>query len=295
VAATNPWAKKKASTLRYDGPKQKPDPFSRFSVAPGALTVINNFRARLAAQEGLNANGKIPARYVGDLQTELAPYIEIPGLLKDERAVREYRQHARDNNMLTVDEAKDLVDHSVDYVTSIPVDKRDLQTKDPSELLKEYVDEQGEKYESLPDNTVLTPFLVNVSWTFDEVRKSTGGRKSPRVKYSIEGTFYATSEEEAIAVGQQFINNYVRPSVVGGGSQVIDGSNEGPQGKPDGDPAIGSQQIDGPSITKKQAEDMDFDPNFRAFFTRRTGKTSDDQNFRDPFYKCKIIKGQYVI
>lgn len=297
MASTNPWAKKKARTLRYDSPKQKPDPFSRFSVAPGALAVRNSFMARLREQGKIEEGQKIPAAYRNDFWVELAPFIETPGLegMKDEKSARVYRQRARDNQMLTVDEANDLVDHSIDYVTSVPVDERSLQTKDPSELVKEYIDEQKKTFESLPDNAVLIPFLVNVSWHFDESKTSSGGRKSPRAKYSIEGTFYATDEQDAIAIGQQFINTYVLASVTGPGSHLIDLSNEGPQGVANAEQAIGSQRIDGPSVTKKQAEDMEFDPNFRAFFTRKSGKTSDDQNFKDPYYRCRIVKGQYVI
>ena len=294
MAVSNPWQKRATHAPRYE--KMKPDPFARFSKTPGALATLNTFRSKLVSQGDMREGALIPARFKNDALAVIAPYVESTGLgeLKDEASVRLYRKRASDNNMLTVDEAESLVEHSLDKVMRGPRVKGTaaLEVKDASDVRREYLDDVAKAYDERPGTTQFIPFLVNITWSFIS-EKVEGRRKSPGVDYSVEGVFYAVKEEEAIAAGQQFINNYIRPAVSGGGDRVIDASQEGPDGHAAATSIIGAEAIEGAALTKAQVEEMAFDPQVRAFFTSLSGKVSIDQNFRDPGYRYRIVKGSF--
>lgn len=296
MAVANPWMRKSAHAPRHE--KMKPDPFARFSKTPGALATLNTFRAKLVAQGDMREGALIPARFKNDALAVVAPYVESAGLgeLKDEASVRLYHKRANDNGMLTVDESKSLVEHSLDKVVHGPrvEGTTALEVKDASDVRREYMDDVAKAYDERPGTTQFIPFLVNITWSFiSEKEKVKGRRKSPAVDYSVEGVFYAVTEGEAIAAGQQFINYYIRPAVSGGGDRVIDASQDGPDGHAAATSIIGAEAMEGAALTKSQVEEMAFDPQIRAFFTSPSGKVSVDQNFSDHGYRYRIVRGSY--
>ena len=300
MAATNPWGKRTARAPRHEAPRQAPDPFARFSKSPTSLATIDNFRNRLATQGKLNPNGKIPAAYRTELLASLASVdlIESPSLedLKDDAHLISYKRRADSLNKLTEAEAISLVDHSIDQVVTGQGVGPAIRGNDISDLESEYLKDKENEYEALPGTAQLQPYLVNVSWHYDIGAKQQGKRKSPPVVYSIEGVFYATSEEEAIVAGHRFIVDHIRPAV-SGRDGILDMANDAPEGTASSGSlmeAVGAQTREGLTVTKKQAEDEAFDPAIRAFF-RRGSRESLDENYRDPGIKYRIVKGHYEV
>jgi hypothetical protein len=294
LAARNPWAKRGAGMPQYEAPKRPVDPMARFAKAPNALARMESFRGRLKQQGRLLENGKIPSQYRKDLLAELADFEEAPREfdLQDEAHIIAYRRRASENGKLTIDEIVSLVDHTVDPAGYQETKDR-AGVKDFDDIKKE-LRERGGIYGDAPGAFTLSPFLVNVTWTYEGGRG--GGRKSPDVIYSIEGVFYGMDEEEVMVAGQDFINTYVRPAVFGGGNSVIDGAVDAPSGTATVKNVIesaGAEATDGAQITKDDARDRAFNPNVKAFFLRRNGKISLDENFKDPGYRYRITKEKY--
>jgi hypothetical protein len=296
MSSKNPWQKRTSGMPRYDKPREI-DPFARFSKMPNSLLVVDNFRRTLVNQGIIDSERKIPAKYRNDLIANLAPLEEPTSLddLKDDRSVIAYKKRAVEHGRLTRDELISLVEHSIDNVVYGKAEGAPISGKDITDLRNEFLDKEGEKYDKTPDAAMLQPVLVNVSWTYESTGEGT--RKSPSVVYSIEGVFYGVDEEDVLVAAHEFLVNHIRPAVSGGGDRVIDMSQN-----PDGDAdkktlmeSAGAEIAEGGGVSKGDAREMIFDPQVRAFYTRKNGKVSMDDSFRDPGIRYRIVKGRFEI
>ena len=289
MSVKNPWNKRTARTPRYDKPGG--DPFARFSKTPTALATVESFKARLAIV------GRVPAMYRKDLITELAFLEESPRLddLKDEAHQIAYRKRAAENGRLTRDELISLVDVSVDQG---PVGEKvgpAIAGEDVADQRARELEGFGAGFGSVPDNAMMKPFVVNLSWSFEPQQGRGRGRRSPRVKYFVEGIFYGLDEESVLLAAHEFLVNHIRPAIQGGGDRVIELSDN-----PDGTVGIvhetaGIEGMEGGVISKAQAREEIFDPHVEAYYQSATNKITKDKNFYNPQYRYRIVNGRYEL
>jgi len=249
--------KQKTTAPRYEKPPA--DPFERrlerrFSIHPKVVDAVQSFEQRVKSAGG----GRISPQDYNDV---LEPFV-LRRKLGETNDV--YKERALQSGLMTDVEVEWLVRKRLGYVGT-------EETKDKVVEHDRVLDEIRESKAGEPygREVTMTPFLVNVSWSYQGSFSPKGGSRSPPVKYSIEGIFYGEDMETTMEAAREFIMDRIADSSSYKAKAVMDVADMDADIKVASDVDLGAMEVSGEPLQKASGEDMSdekFETKFTAFF-----------------------------
>jgi len=191
---------------------------------------------------------------------------------------REYRQRAVDSGLMTVDERDMLVQQEMGYVGT--VDSKNI-TAEHDKVLNEIRQQREERPVGM--EVEMNPYLVSLTWVYEGSYSQKGGRRSPPVKYSIEGVFYGEDMETTMEAAREFMMDMMSDSVSYKAKAIMDVADIEVDAKIATDSQVGAMEVSGESVKKRMGDEMSderFETRVHAFFQNpENGRIYTDPEF----------------